>query len=400
MTRVVTFYLPQFHAIPENDEWWGEGFTEWTNVGRAIPLFDHHYHPKEPGSLGAYDLLDDGVIEEQIRLARGAGVDAFCVYYYWFNGKRLLEKPLDVLTRLRPGFPFCISWANEQWTRRWDGKEHEVLMPQTYPNGYEEAVFADMLPYIKSANYLRVGDRPALLVHRATHLPDARRTAAVWRALAVKAGLPGLYLVASETQRGMDPAMLGFDALAEFPPVGSNTIGTARLAPPQGLDPRFRGRLMSYPRMARSFMRRQDPPFVRHAGVAPRWDNTARRQWNATVYADESPNLYAAWLRHARDRESRLRASGGLVFVNAWNEWAEGAYLEPDLRDGDAYLRATRGELVPERSGLRSRSPTLGYWKSLGRASLGSCLNAWRIWSSWVKVKVRGRNGGRRDDHA
>lgn len=384
--RTVAFYLPQFHAIPENDAWWGEGFTEWTNVRRAAPLFDGHEHPRRPGALGTYDLTDPSVVHEQARLAADAGVDAFCMYFYWFDGHRLLEKPLDAYLAAGPDFPFCLSWANENWTRRWDGKDQEVLIGQDYREETPEEVFAALAPYLSDPRYLRQDGAAVLLVHRADHLPDGDRYARVWRAEAERRGIGALYLVAAETTPGLDPRPLGFDAVAEFPPVGANTLAAARLRPVDGLTPAFRGRLLSYPRMAGRFERRRaERGFVRHSGVMPGWDNTARRGDAATVYVDSSPARYAAWLRSARARERRIRGGRGLVFVNAWNEWAEGAYLEPDATYGSAYLEATRPEGTDRGApppAVRSGRPGRGYLRSLLNAGMSSGL-------AWARVSRR-----------
>nr|WP_196250722.1 glycoside hydrolase family 99-like domain-containing protein [Cellulomonas sp. JZ18] len=307
LPRTVAFYLPQFHAIPENDRWWGEGFTEWTNVRRARPQFAGHDQPRVPTDLGWYDLTDPEVLARQSRLALDHGVDAFCFYYYWFSGHRLLERPVDDFVAGGVPMPFCLSWANENWTRRWDGKARDVLMAQEYTAESEAAVFADLARYLADPRYLRVRGAAVLLVHKVEDLPDPRRLAATWRAAADAAGVGPLHLVATETVRGLRPHDLGFDAVAEFPPVGSNTLGVARLRPLDhgGVD--FRGRLLSYPRVARRFARRRDPDFVRYPGVMPAWDNTARRGERATIFVGSSPELYARWLRAARRREASAR---------------------------------------------------------------------------------------------
>lgn len=339
--RTVAFYLPQFHTIPENDEWWGEGFTEWVNVEAAEPVYAEHVHPRQHGVLGRYDLSDRMIHRQQSLLARGHGVDAFCMYFYWFNGHRLLEAPTNAWREDPSLLPYCLSWANESWTRRWDGKSRSVLMSQDYEPGFAAGLFADLLPHFRAPHYLRHAGLPILLVHRADHIPDAPGFARELRALAIEAGLPGLHLVAAETTPGLRPASVGFDAVAEFPPVGANTLRTAHLSPLAGVARGFRGRLMSYEKLARRFMTRTRPEFTRYRGVAPAWDNTARRRNAATVYVGASPARYAHWLASAIAGEDRDRGEAGIVFVNAWNEWAEGAYLEPDGHLGDEYLRAT-----------------------------------------------------------
>jgi len=387
--RTVAFYLPQFHSIPENDRWWGEGFTEWTNVRRAQSAFDGHDHPRQAGVLGEYNLRDASVLHSQAELAAANGVDAFCIYYYWFSGKRLLESPLDDYLERGPDFPFCISWANENWSRRWDGKDHEVLIAQSYDASTAADVFADMRRYLVDPRYLRVEGRPVIVVHRVDHIPDVRRLTDTWRRLAEEAGLGPIYLVAAETRRHLDPRAVGFDAVAEFPPVGANTLGSALLVPPRGLDRAFRGRLMSYARTAERAMRRKTPQFRRHPGVMPAWDNSARRGMKGTVYVGASPELYGRWLAEARRREGEQK-DARLVFVNAWNEWAEGAYLEPDATHGSAYLEATRRDWVPTGAVPPSRvgMPSLGWIRSLALSAAATGLNAVR----WLRDRARSRD--------
>jgi hypothetical protein len=375
----VAFYLPQYHSIPENDEWWGKGFTEWTNVRKASALFDGHDHPRRPADLGYYDLTTAGVSSQQAALAQANGVDAFCFYYYWFAGKRLLERPVDDYLERGPDFPFCISWANENWTRRWDGQDQAVLIGQDYGDGTAEQVFLDFLPYLQDSRYLRVDGRAVIVVHRVDHLPDAPQFARTWRALAAEHGVGPLQLIAAETKPGIRPDTFGFDAVCEFPPVGSNTLAAAKLLPPAGLNPSFRGRVMSYPRMVARFMRRPEPGFVRYRGVAPGWDNTARRSHSSTVYMDSSPEGYRRWLQFARASESRR--PHGMVFINAWNEWAEGSYLEPDETHGMDYLRATRWDAgpLPRRPRAAIGAPGLPWLQSLAKSAAGSVLAHGRV---------------------
>ncbi|MFJ6280541.1 Glycosyltransferase WbsX [Arthrobacter subterraneus] len=340
----VAFYLPQFHEIPENNEWWGQGFTEWTNVRKAEKLFDQHDQPRMPTDLGYYDLVHESPIHKQAEMARLHDIDAFCFYFYWFAGKRLLERPLDAYLKNGPEHPFCISWANENWSRRWDGKDHEVLIAQDYGDSTAESIFKDFLPLLRDRRYLRVDGAALLLVHRVDHLPDARDYARVWRNLAAEHGVGPLRLVAAETTPDIDPRVYGFDAVSEFPPVGSGTFGAAHLAPLAGMDPSFRGRILSYSRLSRRFQRRRNPDFTRYRGVIPGWDNSARRRQNSTIFFGSSPAAYQRWLAWARAEEAK-RTSQGVVFVNAWNEWAEGAYLEPDASFGNQYLLASKAEV-------------------------------------------------------
>lgn len=379
--RTVAFYLPQFHAIPENDRWWGEGFTEWVNVRRAEPQYTGHAHPRLAGELGEYDLTDVRVMHDQAELAKANGVDAFCFYFYWFDGKRLLERPLEQFLDAGPDMPFCISWANESWSRRWDGKEHEALITQEYGDLTAEQIFDSFLPLLRDPRYLRVDGAAVLLVHRSDHLPAGTHYAQTWRRLAEAAGVGPLHLIAAETHPGIDPTLSGFDAAAEFPPVGANTLSAVQLRPVKDVAPDFRGRLMSYARLAARFERRPVPGFTRYRGVVPGWDNTARRGARATVYVGSTPARYRDWLTHARVTEQRLRGDRGLVFVNAWNEWAEGAYLEPDVHHGRSYLDATPWDASPDRTpdhALAAGLPSYGWMHSIALAAAGSLLQAKR----------------------
>ncbi len=372
--RTIAFYLPQFHEIPENNLWWGDGFTEWTNTRRALPLYAGHAQPAIPGELGEYSLLNPEVLRSQSALARDAGIDGFCMYFYWFGGKRLLERPTDLWANDATLLPYCLSWANEGWTRRWDGKDKEVLIAQTYPHGYETELFESLLEHFRRPHYMTQDGCPILVVHRANLIPDVRGFSREMRRLARTAGLPGIHLVAAETQTPMTPHDFDFDAVAEFPPVGQNTLAAALLVPLSGVTPEFRGRLMSYPRLARIYMRRKDPGFARYRGVMPGWDNTPRRMTESTIYCGSSPSRYGAWLRRARAQERHARGSDGLVFINAWNEWAEGAYLEPDMRSGRAYLEATRDDGATEGQDASSaRRSTQMVWSKAQARSLLQC---------------------------
>lgn len=341
----VAFYLPQFHSIPENDSWWGEGFTEWTNVRRATPQFSEHKQPRTPvHPPGYYSLLDDNVVRGQCDSALSAGLSGFIYYHYWFDGHRLLERPLDARLADDHPMPFAICWANENWTRRWDGKDHEVLMPQTYQEGWIEKVFDSFLPYLLDPRYMRSDGKAILLVHRAAQLPSPRQVTTTWRRLAAEAGVGELHLVAAETQSRMNPTRMGFDAIAEFPPVGDATFNSRFRGRPKGLVPGFTGRLLDYQAVSRRYMGRKHKVRT-HPGVMPSWDNTPRRMRAATVLMNASPRAYANWLEKAVTREA-MQPGPRLIFINAWNEWAEGAYLEQDDQWGSAYLDATRQVLA------------------------------------------------------
>jgi lipopolysaccharide biosynthesis protein len=346
--RLLAFYLPQFHPIPENDLWWGKGFTEWTNVAKARPNFAGHYQPRLPSDLGFYDLRVPEVMDHQAALAQRYGIYGFCYYYYWFNGRRLLELPLErMLQSGRPNSPFCLCWANENWTRRWDGMEQEILMGQQHSDADDVAVIQDLMRYMRVRNYIRINGKPLLLVYRANKFPDIRRTAMIWRDLCQKKGLGEIYLAMVEcfedSIQGKTPADFGFDASVEFPPHG---IGAEMAPPGRILNPNFVGHVRDYREAVIKYMQRPVPGFTRFRSVMPSWDNTARRQERSDSFVFSSPGAFQAWLEAAihQTREQNF-GDERLVFVNAWNEWAEGAYLEPDRRFGHAYLEAVRNAL-------------------------------------------------------
>ena len=357
--KKIAFYLPQFHPIPENDAWWGKGFTEWTNVRRARPLFKGHLQPQEPGELGEYDLRDDRVRLEQIALAKSHGVDAFCYYSYWFLGKTLLETPLRRLLA-QPGadFPFCLCWANETWSRAWDGREREILIEQRY-SAADDAAYAEYLCGIFSdPRYLKVEGKPVFLIYRLQNLPDPKRFLSALRAAAEQKGFPGVrvFAVLNFSCRMTDEeiAELGIDDVADFQPNPADF-------PPRGLcgkGIRFLQRLwngaarrLGAPQVHsvlrvpyRSLVERVCAGYGRgslnHCPVVfPNWDNSPRRK-AATVIQNDDPAAFEEWTRRAAEFVRSKPERDRFLFVNAWNEWAESAHLEPDRRSGRAFLEA------------------------------------------------------------
>jgi lipopolysaccharide biosynthesis protein len=344
--RVIAFYLPQYHPIPENSLWWGEGFTDWRNVRRASPNFIGHEQPHEPSELGYYDLRSAEVRERQAALAQEFGVHGFCYYVYWFNGKRLLHQPLDeVLASGRPEFPFCICWANENWTRRWDGLDREILISQEYSAADSRAFIRHMLPALADRRYIRVEGRPLVLVYKLDLIPDARMMTEIWREEAKRSGVGELYLCAARTTFIGDPTAFGFDACVEFPPHRFQAYGLN--AQVTITNPEFRGLVFDYRDQVVQSLAVTAEDYTIFRTVMPSWDNTARRQNDGTIFVRSSPDVFEYWLREMIHETRRLLpAEKRLIFVNAWNEWAEGCHLEPDRRYGRQYLDAVRSALM------------------------------------------------------
>jgi cytochrome c-type biogenesis protein CcmH/NrfG len=348
--RLIAFYLPQYHPIPENDEWWGKGFTEWTNVTKAQPLFEGHYQPHLPADLGFYDLRVPEVREQQAELARQYGIYGFCYYYYWFAGKRLLNHPIDeVLRTKKPDFPFCICWANENWTRRWDGHDNEILMSQDCSNDEQNQAFAEhIVPLLLDERYIRVNGTPLLIIYRADHFPNLLKTAEQWREIFRKNGVGEVHLCVALTF-GFDkhPHDVGFDSAVQFPP---HALSYCEISPNELGTNDFSGKIFDYKNVAINSVSQQPQERV-FLSVMTSWDNTARRKDAAHIYFNSSPEVYEFWLRGVLEKTNQVHSGDErLVFINAWNEWAEGAHLEPDRKYGNSYLEATKKALLDQYS--------------------------------------------------
>jgi lipopolysaccharide biosynthesis protein len=357
-TRLIALYLPQFHPIPENDRWWGPGFTEWTNVAQARPLFPGHEQPRLPGELGFYDLRLPETRAAQAALARDHGVEGFCYWHYWFGGTRLLERPFEeVLASGEPAFPFCLGWANQTWSGIWHGAPDRILIEQRYPGQADhEAHFRVLLSAFEDRRYITVGGAPLLLVFQPRELPDARRVTDLWRELALRAGLPGLHLVAlAQQDAAWDPAPLGFDAVAVSnqtriagPP--SAHYGEAIRKRANAIYARLLRRplVYRYEDALRHFLVPEPPGVTRYPCVIPGWDNTPRSGIRGVVLAGATPALFAGHVREAVRQVATHDAERRIVFIKSWNEWAEGNYLEPDRRWGRAFLEAMRDAVAAE----------------------------------------------------
>jgi lipopolysaccharide biosynthesis protein len=343
--KLIAFYLPQYHPIPENDEWWGKGFTEWTNVAKARPWFRGHYQPHLPADLGFYDLRLPETREAQADLARQYGVHGFCYYHYWFQGRRLLERPFnEVLRSGRPDLPFCLCWANEPWTRRWDGSNGQILVPQNYSHQDDLNHIRWLLTAFDDHRYIRVEGKPLFLVYRAGDLPSALQTAETWRSEARKAGIGDIFLCTVQSffpNSRVDPTRIGFDAAVEFQPSMFRPRRFIRKVWDRLLRGVCNNYIFEYSDLIDWVLEVPDPHYRWFRCVTPSWDNSARRRESAFILKGACPEKYRDWLETVIRRSKPLVTGEKIVFVNAWNEWAEGNHLEPCQRWGRAYLEAT-----------------------------------------------------------
>ena len=337
--------------MPENDAWWGKGFTEWTSVARARPLFAGHYQPHVPADLGFYDLRVPETRLAQAELARAHGIEGFCYWHYWFNGRRLLERPFnEVLQSGDPDFPFCLAWANETWSRRWLGEERDILLAQTYSPEDDTRHSEWLVQAFADPRYIRVHGRPLFLIYRPTDLPDAHRTTEVLRETCQRHGLPNPYLLATNAHCSeLDCRSLGFDATLAFKPeLGVlsqyRSDGWRRSKLKRNLQfgvmsPTLK--IYDYAAAQRAMMALTRPhPMLPCVMVS--WDNTPRRGRNAIVITHSDPAVFQSVLREAIQGVQAYPPEERLVFLNAWNEWAEGNHLEPDLRHGNQFLKAVQ----------------------------------------------------------
>jgi glycosyltransferase involved in cell wall biosynthesis len=341
--KILAYYLPQFHRIPENDAWWGKGFTDWTNLARALPRFAGHLQPRVPRDLGFYDLSDPRTLRRQIELAAGAGLSGFVFYFYWFNGRRLLEAPLNnLLADKTLDFPFCVMWANENFTRRWDGLERDVLMTQEYREADDPALIACFAGLFKDARYIRVQGRPLLMIYRAGLIPGAAERIAAWRAMFRESHGENPVIVMAQSIGDHDPAPYGLDGAVEFPPHKISDEVKRINGRLDLFDPEFSAAVYDYEAIAKASLATPAPAYPLIRTLAPGWDNDPRREGKGLVLHDATPAKYQAWLQGLMKQAAAHPFLGEkIVCVNAWNEWAEGAFLEPDIHFGAAFLNAT-----------------------------------------------------------
>jgi hypothetical protein len=373
--RLIAFYLPQFHPIPENDSWWGKGFTEWTNVAKAKTLFAGHFQPRLPSDLGFYDLRLPEVREAQSRLAQAAGIEGFCYYHYWFAGRQLLERPLDEVVKTgSPALPFCICWANQSWSGIWHGEPGKILIEQTYPGSADdEAHFMSLLPAFRDPRYIKIAGRLSFTLFRPKERPNSQAFFDHWQRLASIHGLPGFYFIAHlfEDEREWDYRGAGYDSAVIVNNLkayreGPESIFKKQWARANALPTlkerlsvkrqnlrnygwytwnRIRGILGGY---FRNIVLYEDAISFFLDGirdgefpcVIPNWDNTARSGKRGYVLHNSSPAFFEHHLEQAARIVESRSPDTRIVFVKSWNEWAEGNYLEPDQRFGHQYLDA------------------------------------------------------------
>lgn len=367
--KPIAIHLPQFHPVPENDAWWGKGFTEWTNVVKGVPRFEGHYQPHLPADLGFYDLRLAEARLAQEALAKEYGVYGFCYYHYWFNGHRLLHEPLDrKLMNPEEDLPFMMCWANENWTRAWDGGDKQILLKQNYSEEDDRNHIRHLIPYFKDSRYIRVNDKPIFAFYKPDLFPNMQRTLEIFREEARNEGIE-LHLIWFERWigwHGEDVNQMGFDAAIEFQPLSKSMKeflehrGTQqpvyrklvkklnsykrrvykklnlRVSPVKPKD-----QVISYPDFVDFDLQRKNPLQKCYPGVSPMWDNSSRRvHLNATILDGSTPEHFRRWYHGKADRFEGIAGDDRFIFINAWNEWAEGNHLEPCQRWGKAYLEA------------------------------------------------------------
>jgi lipopolysaccharide biosynthesis protein len=373
--KLIAFYLPQFHAIPENDAWWGEGFTEWVNTQKAKPLFDGHHQPREPYNNFYYNLLDPKTRRWQAEIAEKYGIYGFCYYHYWFKGKKLLERPLEqVIDSGEPDLPFCLSWANESWTRAWDAKDKQVLINQEYgdESNWEEH-FNYLLKIFKDKRYIKVDNKPLFVIYRPSLIERCDEMMTFWNELAKKNGLGGIYFVNTLSAFQECTNHHGFDAQLEFEPnytvfnhmdklfaiwrkIYKRIAGSEAIPTP--LRKLFLVRI-SYDRIWSKILSRVPSTKKTFLGAFVDWDNSARKGYNAYIFEGASPKKFEDYLVMQIKRSKELFDSD-FLFINAWNEWAEGTYLEPDKKYGYAYLEAVRNAIARTKQSKKGREKIHG----------------------------------------
>jgi hypothetical protein len=354
--RLIAFFLPQYHPIPENDAWWGNGFTEWTNVAKAKPLFKGHDQPHIPADLGFYDLRVPETRQAQADMAKEYGIEGFCYWHYWFAGKRLLERPFnEVLQSGQPDFPFCLAWANESWSGIWHGSPGEILLEQTYP-GIEdyEKHFYSILPALQDSRYIKIDGKPVFVIYKPEKLPDFNLFADLFNELSIQNDLPGIFLMGLK-RKGWEDNNYALDGLIvdnfsfhldHFYTVKRSFIDLSKKKIKKLLPKLYnkhkkrKPKIFSYKKILNLGLTPLKEEPVEFPCVYPNWDNTPRSGHEGSVIVDSSPELFGKQLKQAMGQINGRPIDKQIIFIKSWNEWAEGNYLEPDHRYGKRYLKA------------------------------------------------------------
>lgn len=353
--KPIAIYLPQFHPIPENDVWWGKGFTEWTNVTKAQPRFEGHYQPHLPADLGFYDLRLEEARMAQEALAKEYGIYGFCYYHYWFNGKRMLHEPLDrKMQNPKEDLPFMMCWANENWTRTWDGLDKEVLLKQEYSFEDDSVHIQHLISYFKDDRYIKVAGKPIFIIYRPNLFPDVQKTISIWRKAVQDAGFPDLYIgYALNGENQFNPHSLGFDFAFDFQPNSINCPSgipypsTFKVKIIRSIKEKLNIKALGlkyyfdYSIYVSNQIKKDYKADV-YPGATPMWDNSARRKENNFIIHNSSPEIFKKWLIYIKDNYPWNAVPENFLFINAWNEWAEGNHLEPCQKWGAKYLEVVK----------------------------------------------------------
>jgi lipopolysaccharide biosynthesis protein len=337
---LLAFYLPQFHQIPENDLAWGRGYTEWRQSATSLPRFPGHYQPRIPRDLGFYNLTSQSALRMQVELAKASGIGGFAFYYYRLGHRRLLQAPLDLFLESDLDMPFVILWANHTWKKTWGGGVGESLVEQTYELEHEESLLEDLAGYFADRRYIRLGGRPLFIIYDLADIPDARSRIDRWRnTLLSRYDISPLIFLAQT--RECDPRPYGLDGALEFPPHKLFDKANSR-AVPDAYSQRFSSKVIRYNDFVNVSLQEIEQEFPLIKTIVPSWDNDARLPNGGLILEGSSPAKYEAWLKHLIIRACNRPIYGApIVAINAWNEWGEGAYLEPDVYFGASYLNAT-----------------------------------------------------------
>jgi hypothetical protein len=352
--KLIAFYLPQFHAIPENDTWWGNGFTEWTNIKKAKPLFREHYQPRIPLDKNYYNLLDESVIKKQFLMAKEYGLYGFCFYHYWFNGTLLLERPIERVINSDYKIPYCLCWANEPWTRSWDGNSNEILISQCYGGEKEwEKHFNYLKNFFCDKYYIKKENKPVLILYRTNNIQNCDEMILYWDKKCKRSGFSGIYIIEEKNTFQNKTVCKGSNAVLEFEPMYTLKFGrTCR----QRVSDKIRKHVMNkkntnqllvykYDEIWKNIIRRKHEKSIKkqYYGAFVDWDNTPRKGKNGLVMLGGTPQKFSKYMSRLIKKAKHNKSE--MIFINAWNEWAEGTYLEPDEKNKYAYLKAIKAAI-------------------------------------------------------